>query len=117
MAATTLNITIEQYATYSQQLEWRESAEGDPRDLTGYTAKMHLRRTPTGPVLLELSDVNERIVLGGALGTIDLYIADEDTAALPAATLVYDLVLTTPEGETLRFVKGNATVVAGVTHE
>jgi hypothetical protein len=87
-----------------------------PVDLTGCSAEMHIREKLESPtILMTLSTANNRIVLGGALGTIALRITDEDTAAIAWKSGVYDLRITFPGGESVYFVEGNVTADRKVT--
>jgi len=85
---------IEQGATFSRVLTWKDSA-GDPIDLTGYTARMQLRQyKSSGAVILELTTgADGRIALGGAAGTITLEVDADDTAEVTTDEGVYDLEL------------------------
>lgn len=117
MSAGALDITIEQGATFNHTLTWHEydednppNYEGDVIDLTGYTARMHIRKTKnTDDFLIELTTENGRIALGDALGTIVLTIAATDTEQLSFTTGVFDLELV--NGTTVvRLVEGAATL-------
>jgi hypothetical protein len=71
MAATTYDILIEQGATYSQVITYKES--GAAISLVGYTARMQVRSTlESAEALIELTTANGRIALGGSAGTITL---------------------------------------------
>jgi len=73
MAAGTLNIVIEQGATFQKKLTWADDidfpASGNPIDITGYTARMQLReeKDSPDPAILELTDGNGRITIGGQM--------------------------------------------------
>jgi hypothetical protein len=90
MTSNVYNFTINQGETFSKLITWRDSA-GALINLTGYTARMDLRRKATDTTsLLSLTTANSRIVLGGALGTITLAISATETALL-TGVYVYDL--------------------------
>ena len=92
MSENIYNFKINQGEIFSKLITWRDSA-GVLINLTGYTARMDLRRKPTDAVsLLSLTTANSRIVLGGALGTITLAISATDTAGF-TGVYVYDLEL------------------------
>lgn len=87
-----------------------------PVNLTGCTAKAQIRPKIGSPeVLLELSTSNNRIVLGGAAGTIQLKVSDEDTALFSWNAGVYDLFVYFPDGSAIPRMLGNVTVTPGVT--
>lgn len=109
--AANRDISINEGADWSMRLTWK--ADGDPVDLTGFTAKMQLRKTYGTPVLVELTD-GDGIVLGGADGTIDLTIPAPLTLDLPPTSL-YDLVMTSAGGQVTRLVQGSVRKVPGVT--
>ena len=114
MAATTYDILVEQGATFSQVITYKEA--GVAVNLTGYTARMQVRSTlESATTVVELTTANGRIALGGAAGTITLTIAAADTAALTAGRGVYDLELVSGSGIVTRLLQGVATISRNVT--
>ena len=114
MAATTYDILIEQGATYSQVITYKDN--GVAVNLQGYTARMQVRATiEAATALIELTTANERIALGGAAGTITLTISAADTEALTAGRGVYDLELISGSGIVTRLLQGVATISRNVT--
>jgi len=114
MAATTYDILIEQGATYSQSITYKDN--GVAVNLTGYTARMQVRATlEAASALIELTTANSRIALGGAAGTITLTISATDTAALTSGRGVYDLELVSGAGIVTRLLQGVATISRNVT--
>ena len=114
MAATTYDILIEQGATFSQLVTYKES--GVAINLTGYTARMQVRATlESASTLVELTTANSRIALGGTAGTITLTISATDTAALTSGRGVYDLELVSGSGIVTRLLQGVATISRNVT--
>lgn len=114
MPAAKLNLTVEQGATYSKRLVWRDKNKR-PVNLTGYTAKMQVRSSATSTaVLFELSTANGRISFP-AIGVIQIDIAANDTETVAAG--VYDLKLYAPGGQEIRFIEGKLTVTPGVTKD
>jgi hypothetical protein len=114
MAATTYDILIEQGATYSQVITYKDN--GVAVNLTGYTARMQVRSTlESATTVVELTTANGRIALGGAAGTITLTISATDTAALTAGRGVYDLELVSGSGIVTRLLQGVATISRNVT--
>jgi hypothetical protein len=113
--AATQNFCIAQGATWPQQLVWKTGDPPTAVDLTGYTARMHLRRrVGDEDPAVELTTENDGITLGGTAGTIDLLISAADTADLASGRYVYDLELVT--GSTVRrLLEGTITVSAEVT--
>jgi hypothetical protein len=120
MAAKRKNIVITQGETYRQvftwKLRWPSGATPTPVDLTGCSARMHVRElleTPT--TLLELSTANGRITLGGLAGTITIDLSAEDTAALTWLQGVYDIEIVFATGEVRRLLEGGVKVNREVT--
>lgn len=115
MTAASRDITIEQGATFQYSLIWKDSA-GTPVNLTGYTARMQVRRRHADEVILMglTSDTGE-ITLGGSAGTIVIVASATKTAAVPAKESVYDLELVSGDGTVTRLVEGNVTVTPEVT--
>jgi hypothetical protein len=114
MAATTYDILIEQGATFSQVITYKDN--GVAVNLRGYTARMQVRATlEAATALIELTTANGRIALGGTAGTITLSISATDTEALTAGRGVYDLELVSGGGIVTRLLQGVATISRNVT--
>jgi len=122
MSAALQNLTIEQGATWSHSFVVYQPAPVDTpieslvvENLTGYTSRMQVRRTAESPhVLLELTTENSRIVITPLTGRLDLTVSAATTAALNFDTAVYDLEIVNA-GEVTKLVRGEVTLVAGVT--
>lgn len=112
-----LKFTIYQGATFRKRLTWT-APSGTPIDLTGCTARMQVRSDVESPTaLLSLTTENDGIVLGGALGTIELSVSDEDTAAITWDGGVWDLEIVHPGGEVTRLAQGSISVSPEVTRD
>ena len=104
--AVTYGLTADQGATFEYVLTWT-NPDGTPINLTGYTARMQIRRRTTSQQLVEtLTTENGKITLGGEDGTITLNLSDEDTAAMAPAQHQYDLELVSSGGEVTRLLMG-----------
>jgi hypothetical protein len=115
MPASIYNIICEQGATLERNLTFRDG-NGLLVNLTGFSAQMQVRPTVTSStVTLELSTLNNRIVLGGQAGTITLNVPATTTATLAPGDFVYDLELTSPNGVVRRLVEGKFKVKPEVT--
>jgi hypothetical protein len=122
--ATAQNFDMDQGAYWSQDLLW-EDENGDPVDLTGYTARMQIRRRvrDTDPLieLIEGSTGASRITLGGTAGTILLEIDADATAELPATQFdrrwYYDLEMVPAGGQVRRLLQGRIIVSPEVTRD
>lgn len=106
---------IEQGATFDITLTCRDEA-GVLVDLTGYTARMQIRANKKATTtLLELTTENDRIVMGGAAGTIQLVLPATVTAAIDWTRGVYDLEIVNADGFVQRLWQGDVEVDKEVT--
>ena len=114
-----LKFTIYQGATFRKRLTWTNKATGTPLDLTGCKARMQVRaEVESTEVLLELTTENGGITLGGAAGTIDLYVGATATAAINWEGGVFDLEIIHPGAlpdDVTRIVQGTVSVSPEVT--
>lgn len=119
MSAVRQNLVIEQGATFVFNINWMQEDETTPVDITGFTARMHIRDNidAVDPALVELTTENSRITLGGTSGTIQLSISAVDTAAITFTEGVYDLELvnTGGTGDVTRLTYGGVEVRPEVT--
>lgn len=105
MAAASYDFLIEQGATFSKTIAWKNDA-GVPVNLTGYTARMHIRKTLSGTdPMISLTTENGRIALDSSNGRITLTISATDTSNLTVGG-VYDLELVAPSGVVTRLIQG-----------
>jgi len=117
MPAGKHDIYIEQGATWSLPLVWK-TIDGTPIDISGFTARMHIRKKITDAVfVVDLTTENGGITLGGTEGTIDLFISALDSAAIAIKDGVYDLELVSGGGIVTRLLEGKATVSPEVTRD
>ena len=112
------DLEIFQGGTFTLPLVWQDSTK-NPIDITGRGARMQVRSTyDSDTVLLELTDINSKIVLGGAAGTIALKLTAAETSLIDWTFAVYDLELFYDDSGTEvvdKIIWGNITVVQGVT--
>jgi hypothetical protein len=117
-SAAALNIECDQGGTF--QLQATCSDDAGLINLTGYSAYMQLRNSPTynagvsPTVVYSLSTSDGQITLGGAAGTINLYISYTNTATIPDGAYSYDLFITTT-GFQAKMFGGVFTVLPRVT--
>lgn len=110
----TVNWTAGQGETWSLSLTWKQST-GTPVDLTGYTARMQARETyGASSTVLSLTS-GSGITLGGTAGTIAISVPASTTAAIGAATYVWDLEVVSGGSAVTRLVQGNLIVTPEVT--
>jgi hypothetical protein len=117
MAAFKVPLKIDQGATFRKSATWKVGpAPGTAVDLTGCTARMHIRSDVKSPlVLATLTTANGGITLGGVAGTVEIYISDEATTLFAWTTGVYDLEVEFANGDVRRLMYGSVTVSPEVT--
>jgi len=116
MTAGTYDITIEQGATFTRTLTWKDENE-DAVNLTGYSARLQMRESVEAvDTFIDITSGNspDDIALGGAAGTIIIAISATTTAALTQGG-VYDLELVSGAGVVTRLLQGNVTLSKEVT--
>lgn len=87
-----------------------------PVDLTGCTARMHIRaKLADATTLMELTTENGGITIGGTTGEIVLFVSDEDSSAEDWKSGVYDLEIVHPSGDVTRLIEGSISLVKEVT--
>jgi len=123
MLAGIYNITCQAGATFGRTLTFKYPDPGSPPsdptyiawNLTGYTARMQVRRTvESSTTLISLTTENGRISLGGPTGIIELNITAADTATIESSG-VYDLEIIASNGIVSRILQGNFTLSPEVT--
>lgn len=116
MSAGTLNLFIDQGATFRQSL-LVQNDDGTAVNLTGYSARMQARvaAAAQGQPVLEMSTADGRLIITPQPGRVDLVLTPEETEALPPVRLVYDLELIEPGGGVVRLVQGDVAISREVT--
>ncbi len=112
MSAGNYNFEVEQFSALKKKFVYKDSL-GALVDLSGYSAKMQIRKS-TGELLLDLTTENDRIVIDGTAGEVLLQVQDEDMG-LSFSKANYDLVLTPPDGFSFRWLEGTVSLSKGVT--
>lgn len=114
MPAGKHDIYIEQGATWSLPLRW-QTAEGVAIDVTGYTARMHIRKKLADVAFeVELTSENGGIILGGTDGSITLSLTAAQTTEMDIKGGVYDLEMVKDEIVT-RLLEGTVIISLEVT--
>jgi hypothetical protein len=87
-----------------------------PIDMTGYTAKMQIRKKITDTAyILELTTDTPSIYIDNTNKTINLTILPEVTAAFDFSSAVYSLELISAGGEVYQLINGNISLIKEVT--
>lgn len=118
MAAFKVKLVIDRGATFRKRMVWKQvvGTANVPVNLTGYTARMQMRSDYDSAVILgTLTTENGGITLGGATGTIDLFISNTDTAGYAWDSGVYDIEFLAPNTDVIRKIKGTVSVTPEVT--
>lgn len=109
------NFTIYQGATFGRVLTWKDE-NATPIDLTGYTARMHIRSSvDDDTIIASLTTENGGITLGGEDGTITLTMSAATTTAITADSGLYDLELVNGGSAVTRLLEGNVIISKEVT--
>jgi hypothetical protein len=115
MVAGKYDMICEQGATFVRNLVWQDENEV-PVNLTGYTARMHVRQNvQSNALILPLTTENGGISLTPETGGIRLFLSASATDPLQPRRAVYDLELVAPDGFVTRLVEGTFTIVPQVT--
>jgi len=117
MADNRAKFIIDAYADFNATLTWyTDQAKTTTKDLTGFTAKMEIRKDLNSDPIIELNTTNGRIAFGSPLtdGIINLFIDKADTAGLTPDTYIFDLLMI-KTNETKRLIQGPIAVDAAVT--
>jgi len=121
VTAGRVDLYIEQGATYRRTWRWNTvSPDGltlTPINLTGYIARMQIRRSQGATASVSISTESGGITLGGTAGTVSIVLTDDQTDVLQPKSAVYDLELEAPNGDVYRFIQGRITVDPNITQE
>lgn len=119
MAAGRYLLTIEQGSTTDLLLEWKDS-NGEPVDLTGYSARMQIRPSVDSSTTylsitntlsndgtgLNLTPESASVVLPRTSGSIGLFISAASSSNLNFTEGVYDIELQSNSGIVTRLLEG-----------
>jgi hypothetical protein len=115
MPAAYHDIYIEQGATFVKEIIWKDE-DGNPFDLTGFTARMQIRRKKSSETSeYTATTENGSINLGDDAGTISILIPAIYTADFDFTKGVYDLELISYAGVVTRVLEGGVEVSKEVT--
>lgn len=114
MALSTYDISAEQGSDYLATITYKNSS-GVLVNLTGYTARMQIRRTTSSDDAYLRLTSSGGIALGGAAGTIGITISAHAMATVPPGSYVYDLEIIDTNGKVTKILKGDFGVAAEIT--
>ncbi len=113
------DIEMDQGASFDLEVQYTDPA-GTAIDLTGYTARMQIRRNiadvepDTAPILALTSSPAAGLTLTTSTGTVAIAITDEQTQELDG-TYVYDLEIESGPGKVTRLIEGTILLKPEVT--
>ncbi len=108
-------LVIEEGADWSDDLLLVD-ADGAAIDLTGYTARCDIKRSPIDDVaLIEMSTANGSITIDGVTGLVRRALTHAETADLTWHTAVHDMIVTSPNDVVTRICEGPVTYSRRVT--
>lgn len=87
-----------------------------PVDLSGYTATMDVRPSPSSSTLItQLTTGNGGLILNQVTGQIEIFISSADTANLPLGEYQYDLNIISSSSFVTKLIMGSFVVLDPVT--
>lgn len=113
MTAGKHNFYMEQGATWAEEVIIKD-VNGDPINLTGYTACMQVRLTYGSTIIISMSTANGRITITPLTGTLSILVSAADTTTLAPGVYKYDLEITSG-AYISRVLEGKFTISAEVT--
>ena len=120
MSAGTYNFNIEQGASLTVDLTYRDS-DGDVIDVSsGYTARMKIREASGGDLIASTESGDSpkntlAISLGDSTSNIVITMTSVNTAALDFDTAVYDLELASGSNTVDRIIEGSVKLSKEIT--
>lgn len=124
MQGSQYDLEMNQGSTFELYLTVNE-ANGNTKNLAGYTAAMQIRSTYSSSTAAEtLSSANGEIVIAPSVGKINVTLSAARTANIkvdmnnkkpPRSTYVYDMELSDAAGKTFKLLYGDVIVYGEVT--
>lgn len=112
--AARLDLTIEQGATFTYNLTWRDGTGAIKALGSGWTARMQIRETVSSSTTLASLTNTSGITLASTGPNIVISLSATDTAALSFSNAYYDLELVN-SGTVYRVLEGKVTLSKEVT--
>jgi len=112
--AARLDLTIEQGATFTYNLTWRDGTGAVKALGSGWTARLQIRETISSSTTLASLTNTAGITLANTSPNVVISISATDTAALSFTNAVYDLELVN-SGTVYRILEGKVTLSKEVT--
>lgn len=118
MQPASLNLMVYKGSTFSQLLQWKTGEPPVAVDLTGFKARMQIRKTASSTEILDsLTTENSRITIYAPTeGRIRFDISAAQSSAYEFNTAMYDLELVSADNQTVyRILQGSVSAVPEVT--
>lgn len=114
--AVTYNTVIDQGADWFINFTYKQP-NGDPVDITGYTAALQIRTSPLARTAVLTLENGNGITITGAEGLLEVHATAAQTAAITNGKYAYDLEITStaPAYTVTRLVQGTVEVSPQVT--
>ena len=114
--AARLDLTIEQGATFTYNLTWRDGTGAVKALASGWTARLQIRETVASSTTLASLTNTAGIILASTSPNIVISMSATDTAALSFTDAVYDLELVQTSSSTVyRVLEGKVKLSKEVT--
>lgn len=118
MSEVRISTEVRLYAGDTWRRSWRlKQPSGVPVDLTGASARLHLRDTAGALLLAATTGADGRIVITPAEGLIAMTVAAADTVSLPVNRHRWALELTDAAGIVTTLEAGVLVVQEDITHD
>ena len=117
MLAAKHDFTIERGSVFTRLIQWN-AANGNPQDLTGYTAKMDVRPSEDSDVLIKSLSTDDSTITLGLNGLITLKLDATATSALSnynKAVYALEMYPGGLTGEAVRILEGFVFISLEVT--
>jgi hypothetical protein len=118
VALAETDLAIDQGSDYVHEWQWlTEDDDGvrTPRDLTGWTGRMMVRRSPSAALVLATLGTDTGTIILDADGVIRVEVPAATSSAWSWHYGVFDLEVVDPDGGVTRFVSGSVQLSAEVT--
>lgn len=112
MRAAVYNLVFDEGADLPLNIVWRDDSN-TLIDLTGYSARMKLKNTIDGDIVIDWSNY---LTLGGTNGTIDLNVPASATIDIGFLDGVYDLEVESSNGAVYKVLRGKVLINPEVTN-
>lgn len=110
------NYNIKFYRGTTLDIEVTYSINNVPVNLSGYTATMDVRPSPSSSTLItQLTTENGGITLNQQTGLIEIFISADDSGNLPLGQFQYDLNIISSSDFVTKILKGAFVVLDPVT--